>query len=150
MANKKLITIIGAFLVVSGLLVSQAKAGFFEDLWKGLTSPFLNNAGSTSVDSKLSSPENEKETKNADISLYKPAGDYENAVVAAVKKASPAVVAITISKNVPKIESCPGQSPFGNLPPEFQQFFGGGMDLDRKSTRLNSSHIQKSRMPSSA
>ena len=25
-----------------------------------------------------------------------------------------------------------------------------GMDLDRKSTRLNSSHIQKSRMPSSA
>ena len=26
----------------------------------------------------------------------------------------------------------------------------GGSDLDRKSTRLNSSHIQKSRMPSSA
>ncbi len=139
MANKKLITIIGAFLVVSGLLVSQANAGFFEDLWKGLTSPFLNNAGSTSVDSKLSSPENEKETKNADISLYKPAGDYENAVVAAVKKASPAVVAITISKNVPKIESCPGQSPFGNLPPEFQQFFGGGMDFSvpcQKGTEL--------------
>ena len=27
---------------------------------------------------------------------------------------------------------------------------GGVMPLDRKSTRLNSSHIQKSRMPSSA
>ena len=27
---------------------------------------------------------------------------------------------------------------------------GGPMDTDRKSTRLNSSHIQKSRMPSSA
>ena len=27
---------------------------------------------------------------------------------------------------------------------------GGGYTLDRKSTRLNSSHIQKSRMPSSA
>ena len=26
----------------------------------------------------------------------------------------------------------------------------GGLDVDRKSTRLNSSHIQKSRMPSSA
>ena len=26
----------------------------------------------------------------------------------------------------------------------------GGLDIDRKSTRLNSSHIQKSRMPSSA
>ena len=28
--------------------------------------------------------------------------------------------------------------------------FCAGADLDRKSTRLNSSHIQKSRMPSSA
>ena len=27
---------------------------------------------------------------------------------------------------------------------------GGGFFIDRKSTRLNSSHIQKSRMPSSA
>ena len=29
-------------------------------------------------------------------------------------------------------------------------FAGGALPLDRKSTRLNSSHIQKSRMPSSA
>ena len=29
-------------------------------------------------------------------------------------------------------------------------WFGGGMDLDRKSTRLNSSHTDISRMPSSA
>ena len=29
-------------------------------------------------------------------------------------------------------------------------FYPGGMGIDRKSTRLNSSHIQKSRMPSSA
>ena len=28
--------------------------------------------------------------------------------------------------------------------------WGGGTKIDRKSTRLNSSHIQKSRMPSSA
>ena len=33
------------------------------------------------------------------------------------------------------------------LPP---LLIGGGMLADRKSTRLNSSHIQKSRMPSSA
>ena len=31
---------------------------------------------------------------------------------------------------------------------DVSQYFGGGED--RKSTRLNSSHIQKSRMPSSA
>ena len=32
----------------------------------------------------------------------------------------------------------------------FGLMFGGTGALDRKSTRLNSSHIQKSRMPSSA
>ena len=30
------------------------------------------------------------------------------------------------------------------------EHFKNAVDLDRKSTRLNSSHIQKSRMPSSA
>ena len=30
------------------------------------------------------------------------------------------------------------------------KFYGINVELDRKSTRLNSSHIQKSRMPSSA
>ena len=58
--------------------------------------------------------------------LYKPAIDYEKAVVAAVKKAAPAVVAITITKDVPVIENCPG-SPFWNLPPEFEDFFGNDL-----------------------
>ena len=34
--------------------------------------------------------------------------------------------------------------------PRLSFFFNAHLDLDRKSTRLNSSHIQKSRMPSSA
>ena len=34
--------------------------------------------------------------------------------------------------------------------PEASELRGMGADTDRKSTRLNSSHIQKSRMPSSA
>jgi S1-C subfamily serine protease len=59
-----------------------------------------------------------------EVPLYRPALDYEQAVVEAVKKNSPAVVAITVSKNVPIIENCPTQNPFGDLPPEFQQFFG--------------------------
>jgi serine protease Do len=55
---------------------------------------------------------------------YKPAIDYEQAVVNAVEKTSPAVVSIIISKDLPVIEQCP-YNPFSDLPPEFQQFFGG-------------------------
>jgi S1-C subfamily serine protease len=86
------------------------KANFWSDLWKDIIS----------VPEKSSAEPKVK----PEVPLYKPAEDFEAAVVAAVKKASPAVVAITISKNVPIIESCPGQSPFGDLPPEFRQFFG--------------------------
>lgn len=63
---------------------------------------------------------------------------YEEAIMQAVEKASPAVVSITISKNVPVIESCE-YDPFGDLPLEFRQFFGGGLRLNRpcqKGTRL--------------
>ena len=35
-------------------------------------------------------------------------------------------------------------------PVESPQFFSGNANPDRKSTRLNSSHIEESRMPSSA
>jgi len=55
--------------------------------------------------------------------LYQPADQYESDVIAATKKASPAVVSITISENVPVIENCP-YDPFSNLPQQFQQFFG--------------------------
>ncbi len=69
--------------------------------------------------------------------LYKPL-DYEDKIINAVKSASPAVVAITISKNVPIIEQCP-YNPFSNLPPEFQQFFGQGIQFYQpcqKGTKL--------------
>ena len=38
----------------------------------------------------------------------------------------------------------------GDLPPQARLYAGESVRVDRKSTRLNSSHIQKSRMPSSA
>lgn len=57
--------------------------------------------------------------------LYKPAIDYEEAVVKAVEKADPSVVSIVVSKDLPIIEQCPGSNPFGDLPAEFQDFFGG-------------------------
>lgn len=50
---------------------------------------------------------------------------YEDAIIDAVAQASPAVVSIVITKDLPIIERCP-YNPFGNLPPEFQDFFGFG------------------------
>lgn len=55
--------------------------------------------------------------------LYAPTIDYEQAIINAVQAASPSVVSIVISKDLPVIEQCPYDS-FGDLPLEFQQFFG--------------------------
>jgi serine protease Do len=84
---------------------------------------FTNGSGTASAPSNAAA--------SAPVPLYQPVIDYEQAVVAGVKKASPAVVSITISKNVPILDNCP-TSPFSGLPPEFQQLFGdqGGMQFD--------------------
>jgi serine protease Do len=47
-------------------------------------------------------------------------------VMSAVEKASPAVVSITVSENVPVVENCP-YDPLNNLPQQFQQFLGNGL-----------------------
>lgn len=96
--------------------LTRTSASFFEDLWYGISSPFGEKNGTSS--SALSS-----NSTSDQAALYKPTINYEQAVVDAVKKASPAVVSITVSKNVPILENCP-YSPFSDLPPEFQQFFG--------------------------
>ena len=119
---KEKIKILGILLAVAAVVIIVGEAGVVRasvwgDLWNSITSPFKNGT--------LPNVETDSSAENKNpVPLYKPAGDYENAVVAAVKKASPAVVAITISKNVPVLESCPGTSPFSDLPLEFRQFFG--------------------------
>jgi len=66
---------------------------------------------------------------SAQAALSRPASDYEAAVVDAVKKASPAVVSIVVSKDVPIIEQCPVPGgPFSELPPEFPNLFGDGIN----------------------
>jgi serine protease Do len=119
--DKKALTALGAgaavcivlFLVFSA---APAHANFFDDLWKNITTPFLStNTGGTLNTTAAQSNQ----------PLYKPALDYERAVIDAVKKASPAVVSVTISKYVPILEQCQND-PFGDLPPEFQQFFDQG------------------------
>ena len=121
MNNKKVIislifiALIGGFF---GSLVSSqpARANFFGDLYnqylKPLTVPF----------SSLTTPFNVSPSSQAP-QLYAPTNDYEQAVVKAIEQVSPAVISITISKNLPVIEQCP-YNPFADLPSEFQQFFG--------------------------
>lgn len=104
-----------------------ARANFFDDLWKNLTLPFGLKSGNQETSTQPAPPKDALASPApADAGakqLYKPAIDYERAVIEAVKKASPVVVSITISKYVPIIEQCP-YNPFSDLPPEFQKFFG--------------------------
>ncbi|MBI2623096.1 MAG: trypsin-like peptidase domain-containing protein [Candidatus Liptonbacteria bacterium] len=119
---------LGAFIAAA----APARANFFGDVLSGISSLFGGGkpaATSTPPASAASTPPVHGQAGQASPTqapaapLYKPALDYERAVVAAVKKAAPAVVAITVTKNVPIIENCP-TNPFGDLPPEFQDFFG--------------------------
>jgi len=54
--------------------------------------------------------------------------DYESAIIRAVDVASPAVISIVISRDVPIIEQC-RTNPFSDLPREFQDLFGQSFDL---------------------
>ena len=107
-------------IIIGGIIIIPrvtpfARANVFGDFFKNFTNPFGGNKATTTFNGG---------TQNLPVALYKPALEYEQAVVTAVKRAAPAVVSITISKNVPVIERCPS-NPFSDLPPEFQDFFGG-------------------------
>jgi len=92
--------------------INIVKADFWSDLKN-----FLNPQTQTIKEQK------ENTLENKENSLYKPAFDYEKAVIEAVKRVSPSVVSITVSKNVPIIERCP-YNPFGDLPFNIREFFG--------------------------
>ncbi len=123
--DRKRISITIAILFVgivasSAIFPRLANAGFFDDVWSFLKGGFYSSATST-VEKGVGS--------GKEAPLYKPALDYENAVIDAVERASPSVVSIVISKDLPIIEQCPGNNPFGDLPPEFQDLFGKGLDF---------------------
>src|SRR3989344_6639359 len=109
--------------------VRHSKASIFDsflDLFK--------SGAPAALAPSLGTAETPQENK---IPLYKPIFDYEEAVVKAVEKASPSVVSIVISKDLPIIENCP-YDPFGDLPPEFRDFFGdsfGGPRFERPCER---------------
>ncbi len=97
---------------VAGSLASagSARASILGDIWN-----FLKGSSTETVQPSAS-------VSTTTPPLYAPTVDYERAVVSAVKKASPSVVSIVISKDLPVIENCP-YDPFENLPPEFRGFF---------------------------
>ncbi|MCL4391853.1 trypsin-like peptidase domain-containing protein [Patescibacteria group bacterium] len=120
MSSKKVASYIIIAALVGGFVGSVASSGtahadFLSNIWDFLS----GKPSSTSTTSTGSA--------GATTTPYQSADSYEQAVIDAVKKASPAVVSIVVSKDVPIIEQCPQEfSPFSNLPPEFQQFFGNG------------------------
>jgi serine protease Do len=114
--SKKIIVIAIAAALVGGFFgslatASLARADVFGNIWD-----FLTGKTATST-APVSQP--------AAAQAYVSGNSYEQAVIDAVKKAAPSVVSIVITKDLPVIEQCP-MNPFSNLPPEFQQFFGGG------------------------
>ncbi len=117
--RKKIAGLVAAVLVAGlllGVAVSapNARANAVTDFFTNLFSPSSNSSSPAGGSANSSTP-----------SLYQPVVEYEQSVVNAVKTASPAVVSIIISEQVPIVEQCP-YNPFGDLPPQFQQFFGNG------------------------
>jgi len=131
-------SLIGAILgVMIGVIIAApiTNASFLGDIWHNLTQPFSGLFNNTTTTPTTPTPVNQISTSSLNLipgpnqtesisSTQNQNLDYQTRVIDAVKKASPAVVAIIISKYVPIIEECP-YNPFADLPPEFQQFFGG-------------------------
>lgn len=122
MSRKLLIIIIIISGLVGGLFGSfvssnMAQANIFESI-----RDFLFK----SIGEPIPSLETEPEKL---VLPYKPALDYEEAVIKSVEAAAPSVVSIVISKDLPVIEQCP-YNPFGNLPPGFEDLFGGSFGFE--------------------
>ena len=126
MQKKLLLFLVIVFVLILGFSrgVFVTQAGFFDDVLK-----FLRGVPDI-IAPKTGSPEGLKiseEKKSEPVVLYKPVIDYEEAVVAAVGAASPSVVSIVVSKDLPIIENC-SYDQFGDIPPEFRRFFGRGFE----------------------
>lgn len=114
---KKLLIFALLLAIFTSLVSSQrVYAGVWGDAWNYIKEKFNNTH--TELNSEALG-----EKTNTPVSPYKPALEYEAAVVSAVDSASPSVVSVSASKNVPLIEECP-YDPFSDMSPEFRDFFG--------------------------
>ena len=127
--NKRILVLLISTTILGGFLgslvsVNSAGANIFQNFYNQYLKSFI--------------PQGTQAPVQSPSSTYTSTVDYEQAVIKAVEQASPAVISITISKNVPVIEQCP-YNPFSDLPPEFQQFFGQNLQFYQpcqKGTKL--------------
>ncbi|TSA44534.1 PDZ domain-containing protein [bacterium] len=110
--SKKILVIIVIAGLVGGFFGSISASRFAQADLLGNIWGFITGSNATSTPG----------TPAKTVTPYAPTIDYEQAIVKAVQAASPSVVSIVISKDLPIIEQCPYGS-FGDLPPEFRQFF---------------------------
>ncbi len=116
MSAKKKVLILFAAIVLLAAGAGAIRAQYFAPVTKFLRDIFVRVEAPGEITEAPKEP------------LYKPALDYERAVVGAVEKGAPSVVSIVISKDVPLIENCP-YDPLANLPPEFKGMFGQGLQF---------------------
>lgn len=129
MSKNKLVIFLVAAAFLGGVIGSslffapRTNANIFDDIYRGIIKSLGEGSSSSPVQTLPSLLGGIQSGGNNPVVV----NDYEQAIIGAVKKASPAVVSIIISKDVPVIEQCP-YDPFSNVPQEFQQFFdfGGG------------------------
>jgi len=119
--NKKTIS-----LVIAGALILGAMAGGFS----GFLVFYKLSGYSFSPNSALESIESELgklgiKTSDSEQNIF---DAHDRMVIAAVKKASPAVVSIVITKDVPVLEQY-YSNPFGDLPLQFQDLFDFGFQI---------------------
>ncbi len=121
--SKKLLSIVIASSLIGGVVGSAVAARFASaSVWDDVLN-FLRGAPTSTAPVAPALPRPERQA-----TLYQPAVDYEQAIVQAVEEAAPSVVSIVISKDLPIIEQCP-YDPFGDVPPQFRDFFGGGFEF---------------------
>ncbi len=126
--NKRILILIIIVALMGGFFGSLTssqlvKANLFENLYESYLKPLLPGNGESPQ--SISQENLQSPSANAPAPVYAPTVDYEQAVMKSIEENSPAVVSIVISKYVPVIEQCP-YNPFSDLPPDVQQFFGGG------------------------
>jgi len=127
--------IIGVFWKIPRALGAEAQVSAWADpfttFWNDLTHPLVSKNGENGAAPVRTAPISEATSTG----LYQPADQYEADVMAATQKASPAVVSITVSENVPVIENCP-YDPSSDLPQEFQQLFGTSTPCSTGQTQM--------------
>ncbi|TSC96892.1 MAG: hypothetical protein Athens071426_392 [Parcubacteria group bacterium Athens0714_26] len=127
MNNKRFLLQLVVIVIVAGTVSFLASSPFAH---ANFITDFLNKYFPSLQGNSSQSPSTEKVIQNiqGQQAPYKFSDVHEEAIISAVEQASPSVVSIVISKYLPVIEQCPA-NPFGDLPPEFQEFFGGGFQF---------------------